>query len=477
MYFLKKIMTNPIQLILNRVNAALCYLLLFSFLTSFAQKNEIIGHFTSLKGQKIYLHSFKGLGSEIIDSAVVTSKGEFKLKFDPKLDFSGFLTTSNNQKYLLQFENESIELKGNSGLSYENISITKGKINQQFYSYAKDHILRENVLAYCDFLRNTYKNDSLFINQKVFKQSLEIEINRIKKEDQIAINSIQPETYLSWYLNTRKLLNSISTIAQFRTQEIPTLTNSLRKIDYSDAMLYGSGLLKEAIENHYWLLENSGIPLDSVIEEMNSSTTQLLKSLSKDTKKYNVIANYLFDYLEKHSLFKASEYLALSGLNQNKINLESNLISKFEAYRKLKKGNIAPDIIFNGDLRQNGNTINKPTRLSEINSEYKVIIFGASWCNVCSQEMSEVIQLYTKWKSKGIEIIFVSLDVEPVLYYSYTSVFPFISFCDYKKWNTESAINYHISSSPTIYLLDRNNRIIERPKWIKSIDSWVDTKP
>ena len=51
---------------------------------------------------------------------------------------------------------------------------------------------------------------------------------------------------------------------------------------------------------------------------------------------------------------------------------------------------------------------------------------------------------------------------------------PFISSCDYKKWDTQAAKDYFVSSSPTMYLLDKNNKIILRPKWVKAIDTWVD---
>jgi hypothetical protein len=44
-----------------------------------------------------------------------------------------------------------------------------------------------------------------------------------------------------------------------------------------------------------------------------------------------------------------------------------------------------------------------------------------------------------------------------------------------KKWETQAAKDYHVSSSPPIFLLDSNNKIIQRPPTVASLDSWLDS--
>jgi len=216
------------------------------------------------------------------------------------------------------------------------------------------------------------------------------------------------------------------------------------------------------------------LPLDSIYKDMNLSTDFLLKSIATNEKILNELTKYLFEYFEKHSLFQASEYLALKVLNQKNVTLNANLMNQLESYRSMKIGNIAPDIIFSGEVLKSGFEIKTPTRLSEISSNYKVVIFGASWCASCSEEMAQLLPLYSKWKSKGLEVIFISIDTESKAFHDYTKLMPFISSCDYKKWDTQAAKDYFVSSSPTIYLLDKSNKIILRPKLIKAIDTWVD---
>jgi len=75
----------------------------------------------------------------------------------------------------------------------------------------------------------------------------------------------------------------------------------------------------------------------------------------------------------------------------------------------MKIGNTAPDIVFSGDEVKGGSVIKKPSRLSDIQSAYKVVVFGASWCPKCKEELSKLMPLYEKWKSKVFQVYSLSL--------------------------------------------------------------------
>ena len=315
-----------------------------------------------------------------------------------------------------------------------------------------------------------------FFSQKNELQNIKSEINRIKKQDDDYLNDLDSKSYVKWYLPLRKLISAVPSIAQYKTEEIPATIIAFRNIDYADPRLYKSGLLRDVIESQYWLLENRDLPLDSIFKDMNLSTDFLLNGLSKNERLYNEVTKQLFNYFEKHSLFYSSEYLAVKALSQQSCLLNNDLSKNLESYRKMKKGNIAPNIIFSGDVYQNGLAIKKPSSLSEIQSKYKVVIFGASWCPTCVEEMAQLQQLYPKWKERGIEVIFISLDTDQKAFQDFTSKLPFISSCDFKKWNTQSAKDYYVSSSPTIFLLDQNNKILLRPISMKAVDAWIDNQ-
>jgi thiol-disulfide isomerase/thioredoxin len=194
-----------------------------------------------------------------------------------------------------------------------------------------------------------------------------------------------------------------------------------------------------------------------------------------DEKKLNEITEHLFKFLEQRSLFTASEYLAIKLLNEKSCVLNDDFASQLESYRAMKKGNTAPDIEFKSDVFAPAyETSNIPHSLSDIKSNYIVVVFGASWCPQCPQELSKISGLYKKWKEQSVEVVFVSLDESEKIFKSFAGIFPFISLCDYKKWESDIVKSYHVFATPTIYLLNDKREILLRPNSVSQLDAWVD---
>jgi len=439
-------------------------------------QNSITCSVSGIANQQVKLTGFSGFDTYPIDSTQTNEKGEFNLKFSNNDYGMAYLLSEDNKSFVVILsENENLILKGESLALAEGIEIVEGKQNKLFKQYAFEHPRREQTLSAWDYLTRIYRKDSLFTIHEIPKQAIEAEKKRIKTEDSLFLASLPQNAYVSYYLPLRKLVSLVSTIAQYRTEEIPTAIQTFRQIDYTDSRLYKSGLLKETIEAHFWLIENSGRSLDSVYIEMNKSIDILLENLLSDEQKLNEITEYLFKLLEQRSLFKSSEYLALKLLNEQTCTINNDFAAQLESYRAMKKGNTAPDIKFKNDIIATGYKATEiPKMLSDIKSNYTVVVFGASWCPQCPKELSKISGLYKKWKEQNVEVVFVSLDEDPKIFKSFAGVFPFISICDYQKWESPVAIDYHVFATPTIYLLNNKREILLRPNSVRQLDAWVD---
>jgi peroxiredoxin len=245
-------------------------------------------------------------------------------------------------------------------------------------------------------------------------------------------------------------------------------------INYENPELYTSGILFELIERQFWLIQTSGLDEATKLKEMTKSVDIILDSVQKDEKLYNDLTKYLFQYFEKYSLFPASEYIALKALNQKDVVLTSSLTHKLESYRLLRVGNRAPDFQLVGDVFKNGMIVKNKTSLTDIKAKYKLVIFGASWCEQCRFEMTQLLPRYEELTSKGVEVVFISLDTDKSEFIKFTAQFPFLSSCDYKKWDTDVAKQYYISSSPTFFLLDKKNTILARPVSVQHLRTLLD---
>ena len=104
-----------------------------------------------------------------------------------------------------------------------------------------------------------------------------------------------------------------------------------------------------------------------------------------------------------------------------------------------------------------------------------MVLFGASWCSKCQEEIPKLIPYYNEWKTKyDLEIVFVSLDTVPEKFINFTSIFPWISSCDYKGWDSKAAIDYCVFGTPTMYLLDASQAIVLKPISEKQVLAWLE---
>lgn len=103
-----------------------------------------------------------------------------------------------------------------------------------------------------------------------------------------------------------------------------------------------------------------------------------------------------------------------------------------------------------------------PFYLSQTKGKYVLIDFWASWCLPCRKESPNLVKAYSKYASKGFEIISVSLDDnrEKWLKAILEDTFTWTNVSDLKGWKNKVAILYGVSTIPKNFLLDKTGKII-----------------
>ncbi|MFK5857051.1 MAG: thioredoxin-like domain-containing protein [Bacteroidota bacterium] len=438
---------------------------------------QISGHLKYHSLQEIRLLGYEGFNTTELTTTTIDSLGNFELTFNPIYKGMGYLETSDNGRLFLVLNEPNIIIYGAHLNEPDSILFKNSLENNTFSQYAVDHNSREAALAGWKYLLPLYQNVDILKVEHENLIVIEKEIERLENQDSLFLNGIDRLTYVSWYLPMRKLIDDMPLSTQRYPERIPKHIAEFRTINFNDVRLYNSGILDDILEGHYLMLENEGQQLDSIFTQMNLSTDYIIQNLDDNYSLLNDVSNYLFDLMERRSLFAASEYLAITLLKNNSCVLEDVLASQLETYRAMKVGNTAPDITFlNGNTNGGVGVSQSVDSLSEIENKSVLVVFGASWCSKCTQEISKMSSYYNAWKAKGLEVIFISLDTDEKSFNEFTEKLPWLSYCDFKGWESKPAKDYYIFSTPTMFILDKEKNILIRPNSVEHVDAWVKYK-
>jgi peroxiredoxin len=433
---------------------------------------QVTGKFSKITNQKIQLLGFEGVQAYLIDEATIDQNGNFSLNYQDDDYGMGYLSINDSENQILILAKEQIEIQGQNLSDKSKLNFVKGNENKLFTDFNELIGINQNAISAWQYLANTYANSNHLKNRTNTISTIQDEIKYIYESENQFINNLPENSYIKWFIPVRELISNVRYIQEQEPELAPKYVEAFRKLQHDNDLFYKSGLYKDAFEGHFWLIENSNSNTKAVHAEMKKSIDVIIDNLAFDDQKMNQTGEFLFQYFETKNLNEISEYLAVKLLNESSCTLNSSFEKQLEVYRKMKPGQIAKNIVFEGDVFKNAKPVNLSS-LEDIKTEYYLIAFGSSWCPACVQELPKLQKEYADFKNKNVEIVMVSLDTSKQNLINFIQEFDFYVASDYKKWDTQAVSDYHVFSTPTLYLIDKNKKILLRPNNIAQAKAWV----
>ncbi len=426
----------------------LLVLLLFQFILSLANV-PIKGHFSDFNNEPIVVRVYENGVEKFLTKLFTDADGY--MNYTIPFDYSG--------KIILDFSKGRLELlTDNSPIEFEATiksfphKVTyKTGINQtlnRYYEVKQYEIIRDQSL---NELRQFYSP------QDPFYKALIQETERINALPKVNIEN----TGLEYYVKTEQALEELKNNNKTAEENLINIQNHLLN---DGEELENFGFLPKFISNYISFAVSGATSVDDAKIRIESSMNSLLNQMGEDTGRGQSTMSILIDLLKSNGFTDlASKYVDKAASLTCEIT--PDLKAQIESNKSIQIGKQVPNIIFD-------KPINGKKSLYDINADKKILIFWGSWCPHCKKEIPFIKEFYKSFKADGGEIVTFAIDLSEKDYKNAMQGTEWYNYSDLLKWDSPTVKTYGVTGTPTMYLLDKDNKIIKEGGQISDFESY-----
>jgi thiol-disulfide isomerase/thioredoxin len=242
-------------------------------------------------------------------------------------------------------------------------------------------------------------------------------------------------------------------------------THFFDHVDFNNVTLQSSDFLVERMYNYVLgmgkdtpdIIANYKKNIDAFCLAMKDAPLTIKSSLllqlwqSMADSDFESVANYIADTYLIDIAKALNDQVLIDGLVQ---------------FKNTSKESKAPDFYLDAPKNQK--------KLSELNgSEYYVLAFWSSTCSHCLNEIPQLEAFEETLKPDKLKVVAIGLEDDDKNWLVKIKEFPdFIHVLGLGKWDNEIGNMYDIKATPTYFILDKNKRIIAKPKDIEALKSF-----
>ena len=413
------------------------------------------GKFSPAKDYEfVIIYRLTPTGKVYAKDSKVTEDGSFKIKLDSTLTKGSYRLVYNlpEEEHYFDFIYD-----GKKAISFtfseESGVVFKDKQNKILSEYLNEMKSIEKEIDSELAAENPSKTEM----EKLFVKQGEIQ-NRAEKESK--------NTFASLFIKANKPYIPTS----FKNRDIyygNKKSSFFGHFDFEDTQLQSSSFPLKIIQAYYedFVTKQGGSFYRSIINdihfELRNCDPNFQKTLLADfwqslvDQKKNNAANYL-----------ASNYLIELSASVN----DTVLSEKLDLFKNLSIGAKAPDFSW-----EDGNN-RKQTLYTTEGAEYYVLAFWSSECSHCLEQMPVFHEKMTNLNNKKTKVIAVGLEMENQPWKETIVKLPkFIHVLRTDEDRINISKEYNVTATPTYFVLDKDKKIIGKPRGQKSLFGIIDT--
>jgi thiol-disulfide isomerase/thioredoxin len=403
----------------------------------------------SMKGSKLYLYESEGKTTSKIDSVKV---GDSTYDFGTKTYSRGFYfigsgDPNNMTPIILNPDESDVQIDFKSARFDALKESPNSGENIAWNSYYAQEKQFENQIA------NLRKSRS----QSSFKERVDGEIKQ--KEDelralQLRVAEENAGTYLAKFLVLKKSANP------------GDKSHYWDDVDFTDLSIMRSPIIADRIQDymrsHSGGEESGFLNCVDILKEKAAVNSQMLEFTL-----YTMLDGFYQSGMENVSMYILDNYIFDDDCGAD---LSDVVKQRAQGIVNLQVGKTPSDFTIE---KVDGGKLNLYSEVAK--NEYTLVMFWASWCHKCEQEIPVLKGVYDVYRSRGFQVVGVSVDNQRVQWENAvkTNDVKWPNVSQLNAWNSPVAKEYRVTQTPTLFLLNKNKEIVLKPKRIFEVEAFL----
>lgn len=420
--------------------------------------------FFNLPQQWVYLNAYTGLYMEVMDSVFLSYDGRVDFNTPMKKGMYQIETEYGNSIDFL-YEDDAVSFVLRDINKPEEIEFINSQLNTNWYAYLneKEEVVKSlNLLkvllrdydAESEFYKNTkkeYQNKQMSF--KSFTDSL------INNYDNYASTLIKVDRFPVINLGD-----------DYKKQREDIIANYFNGVDFNDLSLIPTNVLTTKIIDFLSVQQSPGNDYNQQIFAIILGIDNVLYRATVNYEMYKFVFQFLIEGFKELSYNEIVDYMCrLPYLEEIDATSEQydEMLSIVEYNSRVKIGTAAPNI--------SGTTVlNDDFNLYDIDSEFTVVFFWSYGCAHCVEIISD-LQDFMK-NNTDFSLVAIAVDGPRNKIKNIAKRFKDRAYFyhDGLSWQSQIIDDYAVSATPTIFILDKDKKILYKPFDFKEFVQFVN---
>jgi peroxiredoxin len=421
-------------------------------------QNSLDGSVHSLGRIKVYLLSLYGEKTHITDSTISDTLGNMHFRLSANLAPGLYKVSWGKTGYVnLILNKEDVSFETWANTPSDSLKILRSKENSLYKLLSARSRIKQSKLELLMPLVDFYPV------KDAFYASAASEFEKTQKDGLAFLDSVSASNPGSYAVRMQRVLET-----PFISASLPTSSRMeflkarfWDQVDFKDTALLRSNVFADKIISYLSVYQNNRLTQKQLEAEFIKAVTIALSAASVCPETYKFMLDYLVGGFDKYHFDEVIQYIAdnfQDPFSCEDATRKSALQKKLDNFKKLSIGKTAPEI---GVPDLKGNIIS----LTSLASEYTLLVFYSTNCPHCTDMMPKLKSWYDKQKPRRLEVMAVSVDTSRNEWSSFVKKekLSWINVSELKGFGGKAEDEYNIYATPTMFLLDRNKKILAKP--------------